>query len=234
MDEKQNYVDVTEEPMHHEIYKDEKFRIYAAEIPPGASTLFHRHSEDTLYVISRGGRIKNESHDGYNGYPVILPTSTCIFRKILLGLQSIFKGFVYFPEKFYFMMTNKNNPVIHRATTWKNNRENMILLGIEILHNSVEGQLSRYNKPGKREFDTANCPVFSISLKPDEAYTIDKSDSSYFIVCLTGQVSIENDGHDIKEEKNIKPGEYVISGRYCKITAHNIGVENAKLLTIVN
>jgi len=58
------YVEVTKESLHTEIYKNEQVRVYIATIPPGISTLYHRHSEDTVYIVLEGGTMSMKNFKG--------------------------------------------------------------------------------------------------------------------------------------------------------------------------
>ena len=52
MDE--GYVAVRDEPRHRRRFEDDHVRVYDVLIPPGDTTLYHHHTEDTFYV--RGQR----------------------------------------------------------------------------------------------------------------------------------------------------------------------------------
>ena len=45
-----SYVPVRDEPRHRRRFEDEWVRIYDVLIPPGDTTLYHHHTEDTYYV----------------------------------------------------------------------------------------------------------------------------------------------------------------------------------------
>ena len=54
------WVDVTIEPHHVEQLANQAVRIYEATITPGTATQFHRHTHDTIYVITAGGRFRSD------------------------------------------------------------------------------------------------------------------------------------------------------------------------------
>ena len=49
------YVDWLDEPHHHNLFENAHTRVYAADLPPGVHTLYHRHKEDTVYVCLDDG-----------------------------------------------------------------------------------------------------------------------------------------------------------------------------------
>ncbi len=44
------FVDVRDEPQHHHRFENEFVRVYDVRFAPGESSLYHRHSKDTMYV----------------------------------------------------------------------------------------------------------------------------------------------------------------------------------------
>ena len=44
------FVEVRDEPWHRRRFENPHVRVYDVLIPPGDTTLYHRHTEDTLYV----------------------------------------------------------------------------------------------------------------------------------------------------------------------------------------
>ncbi len=69
------YVEVADEPLHKEVYADRYFRAYLATLTPGQATCYHRHSEDTLYFVIKGGRMSTTNLKGYKRSPIVFPQS---------------------------------------------------------------------------------------------------------------------------------------------------------------
>lgn len=44
------WVEVRDEPRHRRRFENELVRVYDVAVPPGETTLYHRHTEDTFYV----------------------------------------------------------------------------------------------------------------------------------------------------------------------------------------
>jgi hypothetical protein len=45
------FVDWINEPLHSLVFENPHTRVYRATIPPGKATLYHRHQQDTAYVV---------------------------------------------------------------------------------------------------------------------------------------------------------------------------------------
>jgi hypothetical protein len=58
MDE--GYVAVRDEPRHRRRFEDDHVRVYDVLIPPGDTTLYHHHTEDTFYVAVNGAIVRNQ------------------------------------------------------------------------------------------------------------------------------------------------------------------------------
>ena len=49
----ESYVAVRDEPRHRRRFENEFVRVYDVLVPPGDTTLYHHHSEDTFSVSPR-------------------------------------------------------------------------------------------------------------------------------------------------------------------------------------
>ena len=56
-----DYVEVRDEPFHRHQFQDDRIRLYDVLIPAGKSALYHRHSEDTAYVVVQPSRFRNQT-----------------------------------------------------------------------------------------------------------------------------------------------------------------------------
>lgn len=57
-----DYVPVHEEPRHRRRFENEYARVYDVLIPPGDQTLYHEHTEDTLYVSILPAEVDDQSY----------------------------------------------------------------------------------------------------------------------------------------------------------------------------
>ena len=49
-----NIVPLDQEPRHHLVLQNESLRVFDTRIPPGDTTLYHRHERDSVYVLISG------------------------------------------------------------------------------------------------------------------------------------------------------------------------------------
>ncbi len=54
------YVPVRDEPRHQRRFENEFVRVYDVLIPPGDTTLYHHHTEDTFYVAVNDAIVRNQ------------------------------------------------------------------------------------------------------------------------------------------------------------------------------
>ncbi|CAM9537355.1 unnamed protein product [Phaeothamnion confervicola] len=57
------YVEVRDEPLHRQQFETPHCRVYIAGIEPGEDTMWHRHSEDTIYTCLRSVEALNKPLD---------------------------------------------------------------------------------------------------------------------------------------------------------------------------
>jgi hypothetical protein len=55
----ESWVEVRDEPRHRRRFEDDLVRVYDVLIPPGDTTLYHRHTEDTFYVAVNEATVRN-------------------------------------------------------------------------------------------------------------------------------------------------------------------------------
>ena len=70
------------EPHHHWLMEASWFRIVDARIPPGDTTLWHRHRFTNIGVRIQGSRISSQKQGGEWTSPQDLPTGAVTFEKI--------------------------------------------------------------------------------------------------------------------------------------------------------
>jgi hypothetical protein len=57
----EEWVEVRDEPRHHRRFEDEFVRVYDVLIPPGDTTLYHRHTRDTMYVAVNEATVRDQT-----------------------------------------------------------------------------------------------------------------------------------------------------------------------------
>ncbi|MFN0090415.1 MAG: hypothetical protein ACKVWR_09160 [Acidimicrobiales bacterium] len=55
------WVEVRDEPRHRRRFENELVRVYDVLIPPGDTTLYHRHTEDTFYVAVNEATVRDRT-----------------------------------------------------------------------------------------------------------------------------------------------------------------------------
>lgn len=57
----EEYVAVRDEPRHRRRFENEFVRVYDVLIPPGDTTLYHHHTEDTFYVAVNEATVRDQT-----------------------------------------------------------------------------------------------------------------------------------------------------------------------------
>lgn len=109
------FVEVSEEPIHVELFQNEYIRLYLASILPGKGTLYHRHSRDTIYIVLEGGSIKTQILGHQKLSTFSFPKSFSLMSKLKLGIDSLIFGSMKLSKAFFFIMFHKDTPVVHKA-----------------------------------------------------------------------------------------------------------------------
>jgi len=220
------FVDVCDEPLHREVYKNEFLRLYRAMLEPGTGTEFHRHSKDTIYLVLRGGMVSSEKMEGTASCPTILAKSLSIKSRLSLLIQKVFTGKLYLGRGFVFYMPSKKKPVIHKAKASNGNDGIMDLLGIEILFTIPEKKRST-SSFGSVELETDAIVVRRFKIKAFQAVEGEKIEK-VLIVVVSGKVEIKEVGEPVV----LKAGDFywVDSGIIPKIENHDL--EQAEILYV--
>lgn len=56
-------VEIASEPLHHLVLENEYVRVFLVEVPPGVTTLLHRHRHDYVFVVLGDSHVSNEVAD---------------------------------------------------------------------------------------------------------------------------------------------------------------------------
>lgn len=184
------YVEVADEPLHVEVFRSRRFRAYVAAIPPGTATLYHRHAEDTVYVVVDGGGLRTELRRGSAPSPMVLPRSFSLPRRICLALRYAVTGSVVVPDGMFFAMLNARKETIHRATASIRNRGDLRLMGVEVLRDRGTVAPARPGAPARRagrlELRTGSLHVRTLDLPPGTTTGAIRFGAPVFAVCTAG------------------------------------------------
>src|SRR3954451_6265612 len=75
-----DWVEVRDEPRHRRRFEDEFVRVYDVLVPPGDTTLFHRHVEDTFYVAVNEATVHDTTYGESEGRTGTAPAGTVLCR----------------------------------------------------------------------------------------------------------------------------------------------------------
>jgi hypothetical protein len=229
------YVEVADESLHQQVYADRYFRAYHATLTPGQATRYHRHSEDTLYFVIKGGRMSTTKFRGSKRSPIVFPRSFPFHKKLWLALQNVFTGLVHFPEGLFFFMPTKKHPSIHLAAASPRNRDEVCLLGIEILHSSADHPPDVHDSlPWRVEYDDGSFKVLVCTLPPAASDRIVMPGHHLFMLCRKGLLEVvpEHASEGQGELRRLALGDYLgISGESPAL-ARNPGDEAAELMIL--
>jgi hypothetical protein len=73
-------VDVRDEPRHRRRFEDEFVRVYDVLVPAGDTTLYHRHTEDTLYVAVNEATVRDRTWGSDEERTGTAPAGTVLCR----------------------------------------------------------------------------------------------------------------------------------------------------------
>jgi hypothetical protein len=160
------YVSISEEPHHSILYRNNFICVYLAAISPGNKTQYHRHSENTLYVVLEGGYSSTLTLGNPKGDSYAFPKSFGFHKKLWREISSRLTGAVYLSAHSFFLMMNKNRPVIHQVVASNKNRKDLRFLGIEIMNvGTSQYGTSLKNQLLRNEYETDDFIVFKLKLK---------------------------------------------------------------------
>lgn len=73
----QGYVEVADEPRHYHRFENDYARVYDVRFAPGESSLYHRHSVNTLYVTVYDTQVFDQTLGDHHGITHELPAGLC-------------------------------------------------------------------------------------------------------------------------------------------------------------
>ena len=166
------YVEVQEEPDHKEFFRNPFVRAYRATIRTGHETLYHRHCENTVYIVLQGGCVGTETVEPKGIYPIVFMKSFRLFTKIQWGLRNLFLKDVNMPNGFTFLLLHNRCPVIHKAVASKNNLMDIEMMGIEIFGKAKPHTAELLPSPLVLEYRADNFCISALKLAHGESYKV--------------------------------------------------------------
>lgn len=227
MKETSAFVPVEQEPLHKELFRNSKIRLYRAVLLPGVRTAVHRHDQDTVYIVCSGGKIRTTLFPGSRRCPTVLPAWITIFEKVRLIAGKLKTGALNLPAGFLFYMPSQTYPVIHAAVSDKTNTGPMDLIGIELYGDRDAG----YQRNGRR---TRAANVFSIHqnvlrhivLSADQTVSVQAAGKAVCIVSC-GASSVV---HEQEKDTTLAAGDFLWRDTAETLTIQN---RNTSMVTII-
>jgi hypothetical protein len=222
------FVEVSDEPLHKEVYRNEHVRVYRAILKPGDSTDFHRHSKNTLYVTIRGGNIRTKTMKGTHACPTVLSKRVSLNKRICLLFQKVFSNSLNLFNGFVFYMASERNPVIHKATASGKNSFNMDLMGIEVLL-SNKMKYSVKDIYGNIEIKSDEIMACRIPLNSHQKISGENLHGDGLIIVLSGELGIKGN----QECAYLKIGDLYWTGDESILEIENQGLKQMEILYVV-
>ena len=162
------YVEVGDEPHHIPQFENQFARVYMATIAPGGKTLYHRHSADTLYIAIRGGVVRTEIK-GKQHQRLGFARSIGLATKLRWGLRRLVLGSVDVPTSTVYVQYNKEAPVVHRIAADPHNKQDVKLMGIEVLRHPSEAGSGSSGDGRDLEYRDAEFEVRRLHVAPRQS-----------------------------------------------------------------
>jgi len=228
------YVEVADEPSHRELHADAQLRAYSVDLSAGQATLYHRHSEDTLYIVTRGGGMRTQSFQGYGRGRMEFPRSLPVRTKLWFAIQTVLTGSVRLPTGLSFFMPTAERPLIHRAVASSRNRDTVCLIGVEILRPFLRrSPITADSPPWRTEHNHGSFFVRACSLAPGASCRLAMPEYHQLVVCLKGELDIaEQSPHGKSMPRCLAAGSPLCVSAGSNAVAANRGHASVELIVL--
>jgi len=196
----ETWVEVRDEPRHRRRFETDLVRVYDVLIPPGDTTLYHRHTEDTFYVAVNEATVRDRTwgEDGER-------TGTALAGSLLCR-------------------PHRTRPLIHQVSNL--GTAEMRLLGAEIKGSTPVASAEALDAPHHTlMLERDRLRAYELALGPGES----TGAVDYGFAGLTVMLSIatllvrHHDGHE--DVRVFAPGDVVWSAEPRRLTITNVGEE---------
>ena len=228
------YVEVNDEPNHVERFKNDWVRVYMATIASGTKTLYHRHSENTLYIAIEGGIHHNDLPGTQKQRSIGLPRSLRLTTKVVWLLRRLLFGTVDLPTSTVVMQYHRGFPIIHRVCASAKNNRPMRLLGIEVFRHATVPSDASFDASGfALEYTDAELTAYRVRLDAGSSTGRRRIPWPSLLVMTTGSGRLST-GNDPASGIELVAGGVQWLGEGANIDLANIGNDglDALLVTI--
>jgi hypothetical protein len=210
-----DWVDVIDEPHHVEAFGNDHVRVFEVCIAPGAATQYHRHTIDTVYVLTAGGRLRSDE-------PVVQPSRTRVGNSVpvprklgWLAGRALVGGWLTMPTGTLLMQYHTGYPLVHRVVAAERNRAAIRMIGIELRRAAGSGPPPS-GLPGKLEYADTNARTHRVAVAPHESCELGPVGAGAVLVVLAGEAALNAAGNKVGQGS----AAWIAAGR---TTVHNAG-----------
>ena len=196
----ESYVPVRDEPRHRRRFENELVRVYDVFIPPGDTTLYHHHTEDTFYVAVNEATVEDRTWGEEGVRTGTAPAGSLLCR------------------------THRSRPLIHQVHNIGDG--DMRLIGAEIKASPPATSAEPLVAPGHTlALDRPQLRVYDLALDPGST----TGEFEYHFASLTVMLSVATLAirHADGSESTViyAPGDVVWRQGPVKLSFTNVGEE---------
>lgn len=137
-----DYVHVQNEPRHRHQFENDYVRVYDVLIPVGDTTLYHEHTEDTIYVSIKAAKVQDQT-----------------FGETEVRAGELGPGIAL-------CRPHKDEPLIHQVTNV--GEDEMRMIGIEVKASAPNKAQNPLGKPFEEVWVRSRVRAYKWALAPDE------------------------------------------------------------------
>ena len=191
-----DYVHVRDEPRHRHRFENAYARVYDVLVPPGDTTLYHEHTEDTLYVAIHEANVEDQTY----------------------GEQTTNEGRV--PAGIALCRQHRDRPLIHRVTNV--GAQDMRMIGLEVKASPPHvASKPLADEQHELVWEKARLRVYSVSLPVGQAQACSYDVSGAWIF-LT-QACLEVTQGNAAFASTFEPGAVVWMNAPTRASVTNVG-----------
>lgn len=195
-----SYVAVRDEPRHRRRFEDGLIRVYDVLVPPGDTTLYHHHTEDTFYVAVRDATVRDQmwGSDEPRVSPVAAGMMIC--------------------------RPHRSRPLIHQVTNV--GEADMRMIGAEVKMSPPVTTADALEVPGhKLVVEREQLRAYEVALGPGESTgPIEYGFASMLVWLSIATVLVRPDGGG-QRTSVFAPGDVVWQPEPVRFTLTNVGEE---------
>lgn len=194
------YVEVRDEPLHRHEFENSSARLYDVLIPPGVTTLYHRHSQNTIYLTISQTKIHSRIAGSMDTHEL-----------------EFLRGSVSFNPQ-------RENPFLHTVTNAGQTDTHFV--GVELYETGRTFEQSPFQSTFySMEIENPHVRVYRLILAPGESTGLVRYNHSGFTIALTsGRLKIVTDGEE-PDILDLNPADWLWHEGPLEQTLTNTGKE---------